>query len=278
MGKIIEFAKRNQVIQDFCRVVRKPAFGYRLEIHLADHCNLNCKSCAHFAPLAEPKFVDLNQLEQSLRHLSEIGVERHYYAVHLQGGEPLLCPDVEEVCRIVRQYLPSIKIMLITNGILLPSQSEHFWKAMNQFKIEVCMTVYPIELDLDTIRKRAEEYGVSCSIFADGNVQWRRRPLSDKAPYSRYKNYFQCAMFQVCNQLYDGKLFMCPVSAYCGHLNKAFGTRFEQKKGDYIEVEDIKSLRQIKIWNALPHESCKYCAPTQKMSWDISKREKDEWI
>ena len=278
MGVILEFAKKNPLINDLCRVVRKPSFGYRLEIHLADHCNLNCKSCVHFAPVAEPKFVDLHQLEQSLRHLSEIGMERYYRAVHLLGGEPLLYPNVEEACRIVRQCVPHIRILLITNGILLPSQPESFWKAMSRFEIEVCMTLYPVDVDLDAIRKRAEEYNVMFSIFANGEDQWNRTPLSDEAPYNKYKNYFHCILFQVCNQLYDGKLYMCPLCAYCSHLNKAFGTHFEQIEADYIRIEEIKSLRQIKVWNTIPHESCKYCGTPKKMPWERSKREKSEWI
>ena len=34
--------------------------GNILEIHLVDHCNLNCGGCNHFSPIAKPWFIDPN--------------------------------------------------------------------------------------------------------------------------------------------------------------------------------------------------------------------------
>ena len=38
-----------------------------LQIHLTEHCNLNCKSCAHFSPIAKEHFVDINILEETYK-------------------------------------------------------------------------------------------------------------------------------------------------------------------------------------------------------------------
>ena len=29
----------------------------KIDIHLTDHCNLNCKGCTHFSPLAEDFYL-----------------------------------------------------------------------------------------------------------------------------------------------------------------------------------------------------------------------------
>ena len=37
--------------------------GYELEIHVVDHCNLNCAGCNHFTPLAKPFFIEVKDFE-----------------------------------------------------------------------------------------------------------------------------------------------------------------------------------------------------------------------
>ena len=34
------------------------SFGPYLDVHVADHCNLGCRGCLHFAPIAKPRFLD----------------------------------------------------------------------------------------------------------------------------------------------------------------------------------------------------------------------------
>lgn len=34
----------------------KPSLDY-VEFHLADHCNLNCRGCGHFSPIADETFL-----------------------------------------------------------------------------------------------------------------------------------------------------------------------------------------------------------------------------
>ena len=42
------------------------------EISLAEHCNLNCYGCDHFAPLAKPEFADLEESRRDLTRLAEL--------------------------------------------------------------------------------------------------------------------------------------------------------------------------------------------------------------
>ena len=44
----------------------KPDLTY-LEIHLLDHCNLNCKGYGHFAPIAGKHFADLSEYERDMK-------------------------------------------------------------------------------------------------------------------------------------------------------------------------------------------------------------------
>lgn len=42
------------------------------EVQLVEHCNLNCKYCAHFCPVAPESFLDVNEYEKDCKRLSEL--------------------------------------------------------------------------------------------------------------------------------------------------------------------------------------------------------------
>ncbi len=44
-----------------------------LETHIVDHCNLKCRGCTHFAPLADPYFKSIEEFENDLKRLLAIG-------------------------------------------------------------------------------------------------------------------------------------------------------------------------------------------------------------
>ena len=44
----------------------------RFIVDIVDHCNLNCKCCGHFSPLAPKGFLDINTFERDLKRLHEL--------------------------------------------------------------------------------------------------------------------------------------------------------------------------------------------------------------
>lgn len=40
--------------------------GFVLEIMVTNHCNLNCMSCDHYAPVSEPYLLSYQNLEKQL--------------------------------------------------------------------------------------------------------------------------------------------------------------------------------------------------------------------
>lgn len=105
------------------RTMKLPILSF--EVHLAEHCNLNCRGCDHFCPLAKPAYTDLNVFQRDFKRLSEL-FHMEAGEIHLLGGEPLLNPQVEEFCKIARKNFPKATINIITNGILLPEMPDSF--------------------------------------------------------------------------------------------------------------------------------------------------------
>ena len=261
------------------RLLFKP---YSLEIHLAEHCNLNCAGCNHYSPLAEPAFCNLEQLESSLRKL--VTIRKSLRTIRLLGGEPLLNPDIVDIFRLVREYLKDSKIELVTNGVLLmPNRkkqiSDTFWEACRNYDIIILLTIYPINLNYSEIEDTCKKHGVRVKIWGDRRVHlafhlFRLNP----AGCGSLNQYYHCSEIG-CMQLAGDKIYPCAESAYVRHLNKAFGYEFKHRNGDYIEVHKIKNIFTLWLFRLRRKPFCSYCVfPRISMDWKQSERKVGEWI
>ena len=96
----------------------KPRKQIVIGVHLVEHCNLKCKGCDNFSPLANEEYVDVKQYKADFERMAELfgdNAER----IDLYGGEPLLHPQIIELIRITRDSFPQSPITILTNGILL---------------------------------------------------------------------------------------------------------------------------------------------------------------
>ena len=112
--------KGGDIIKAPCRSIWESVHeGFELEIHVVDHCNLKCAGCNHFAPLADPYFIDRDHFNNQLKMVKEKlpSIQR----LILLGGEPCLHPDLSLLCADARSIFPTIDIQVLTNGSLLDS-------------------------------------------------------------------------------------------------------------------------------------------------------------
>ena len=255
---------------------------YILDVHVSEHCNLNCVGCNHYSPLAKPAFCDLPSLKQSLSILKTRKVLGMFKYINLIGGEPLLNPDIVDVFRIVREAHPRIRIRLITNGLLLRKMPDSFWEACKHYEIIVAITQYPIPLDYEVIFSICKEHGVKYEFFEDRTIHnaFSLFRLTPKArEYDKQKcreNFFRC--FMMCMQLVDNRVYGCPQCAYSKYLNETFGTDFQPRNGDYLEIDNISKFKVLKFrFSARPF--CKYCKfPITSVDWKHSECSAEEWI
>ena len=92
----------------------------RIEYSITDQCNLNCAYCCHYAPIAEPYKVDINQFTRDMYELARLTEKGKYLGtLGILGGEPLIHPQFIELCITAREYLPYSRIRVTTNGLLL---------------------------------------------------------------------------------------------------------------------------------------------------------------
>lgn len=118
-----------------------PTLPY-VEFQVADHCNLNCKSCSHFSNLVNTEqFASYTEFEKSIQELAKYfdDIPR----IRLLGGEPLLNKELPRFVRCAREAFPYAKLCIVTNGILVPQISDEDWKIYRGNGVEFNVSLYP---------------------------------------------------------------------------------------------------------------------------------------
>lgn len=250
----------------------------RLEFVLSDYCNLNCKGCTHYSPLAVKEFESIETLERDAGHLGG-AVGNDISEVYLIGGETLLYPHLPEAMDILRKHFPQCRISLFTNGLLLPRMDNRFWEAVRRNKIVIAMTIYPIPFDYEAAKELCVRQGAEYSIFGDRRTEgsFLRFGLDPTKSQNGRMSHFKC-FNRGCISIVDGKVYPCSISACVKHLNRACGTDFKHMPGDWLDVADITSAKQIKKLRDRAVPFCSYCHPNPTVTeYGPSKRDKHEW-
>jgi hypothetical protein len=193
----------------------KPHLSY-LELHLADHCNLNCKGCSHFSPIAEKRFADLNEHERDMKQLQKLFSTIH--KIVLMGGEPLLNPQIDSFLFVTRSCFPKANILIYTNGILLPQMSETFWNACRACSVGIDVSLYPpLKQKESALIQLVEDNGLKVYVHSVTFFY---------AFYNRNGDTDSSAAFKKCRNrfpmLKEGKIYICPEPATINYFNEKY--------------------------------------------------------
>lgn len=257
-----------------------------LSIHLTDHCNLNCKGCDNFSPVADEKYHCAGSLEKDFKRIYELANEKiRIGAVKLTGGEPLLHPELIKILNSAGKYFSKIdNLCIVTNGILLLKQESAFWETCKNNNIKVLITKYPIELPFNKIEEKAKAEGVVLDYFGNTQTELKRMhkmPLNLNGTEDFRKNFELCYKSIYCIMLDEGKIYTCSLVPYIKYFNKYFGTNLEVSKNDYIDIYSVQNMKEIFDFLCKPIPFCRYCntkKPVYDIDWEISKKEITEWV
>ena len=253
------------------------------EVSLVDHCNLNCRSCHAFAPLADEAYYDVQKLEKEFKRISELANGKIEF-VRLLGGEPLLHPDLLEILDITGKYFEKKRIELITNAILLDKQSPDFWESCRKNNVKICITKYPINLPFEKIEKTGKKHGVEVRYFnlsSNNGVKKMTKPTINPDGGDPTENFGLCPISNACTALDNGKIYHCSTISRIKYFNKYFNLDLNVCEEDYIDIYNVNSLDEILDFLCKPVPFCKYCDIKKweyGHDWTVSKRNISEWI
>lgn len=248
-----------------------------IEYHVVDHCNLNCKGCAHFSPLANPWYARIEDFEKDLKRLTSlIEIERFC----LFGGEPLLHPQLGEFCKIARKYLPNSDIFILSNGITILEIIPSLVDILKENNIRMKFTQYPLKnVHYDEIENRLNSLGINCRIRKEKNgadKTLRHHVLSHERV--KHQSNDDCIMLNVGSvQLRNGRLYLCPIQAYIDIYNNKYHENYLADQFIDIYSDDVTD-KDILDFCGKHNDFCDFCRqPKENNKYELSRQEKNEW-
>lgn len=249
----------------------RPVLDY-VEIHLADHCNMNCAGCTHYSPYLEKHLADVESVRKDFVRLSEIfaNVRR----IRLMGGEPLLHPEVAAIMRIVREAFPKSHITLTTNGLLLAKQEAAFWEACRTWKIGIDFTVYPPMAGRENeIRALCKAEKVSLRVTPNGAFLAK---LDAQGKQPMKAAFRACRKGAYCPILRDGRIYHCAEACYAEAYNSKAGTRIPAETG--LELATHTGMDVLK-YLMCPVFACSHCSMRHRVfEWHNTGTRPEDWL
>jgi MoaA/NifB/PqqE/SkfB family radical SAM enzyme len=260
----------------------RPLTSLIMGVYATEHCNLNCKSCTAFSPIAGETFLNIESYKKDMAKLAELtgGKLSSFYVT---GGEPLLHPRLLDIFGIAREYFPETPIGFMTNGILLLKMSETFWTQCGQYAVSIGISRYPISIDIEKIREKGKAHSIEIGYVGGSDVpvksMWKY-PLDVEGKQPLSRSYALCSQINRCITMKEGKIYACNTIAGIGHFNRYFNKNLEVTKADVLELHNVKDIQEIYEYLCTPKPFCKYCnrkGVELGIQYGASKREIKEW-
>lgn len=225
---------------------------YNGEANIVHQCNNRCASCNHLSPFAPPYFMSPQVLERDLKWISRL---MHFDIFCLQGGEPLLHPQLLDLMDILFRSKIATTPGVLTNGKMLPQMPDAFWQKCHDQGMELRCSVYP-NLPEESLRIANEK-------AARFKVNFRPTPLPQgvflKMLHPNTGESFNGCPWKECWCIHEGWFFACPIAPFMAPqmMNLPMETD-GLKLSDATTEADILEYTQRKE----PFQSCKMCSGT----------------
>jgi len=241
-----------------------------LEIHLAHGCNLSCESCSHYS----------NQGHRG--HLTTADATKMFEQWHLRitpksfiflGGEPTINPKLPEFFEIARNFWPTTKLRLATNGFFLhrhptlPATLQKIKNARIELSIHHDSQEYlnKIRPALQLLQSWAQEYKIEVLVL-NSLGRWTKRYYGEQETFEPFNDEDQRKSWEICPakhciQLFEGKLWKCPPLAYLKLQSQQF--RLSSSWDPYIQYQGLDSDCNFEaleeFFNRQDESFCKMC-------------------
>ena len=237
-----------------------------LEIAVTEECNLNCKACSHFSPLANKEDrVILEEFIHDVKRMHELFP--NIITIRLLGGEPLLNTEVFEMARYMRSLYSKSRITIVTNGLLIPKIGKKNLTQMVEQGIEFDISLYKPTLKIrPDIERICNEFGIKFR-FSEMINSFRIR-FDPSGKNNGTVSYKECAIGKTCTYLYKGKLSGCPAPNVVHLFDRSFETKYSCED-DMVNIHNTQ-LSAEEIYNKINSEMkfCRYCTTIREIPWE----------
>lgn len=220
--------------------------GKAFTLAITEFCSLKCKYCGEFTPyIPHPEHLDMELCIRPIQRITKI-LER-IQTITIIGGEPLLHPQLTEICRKLLKISNVGVFSVVSNGTIMPSEELLELIAASKNRLVLNISDYgKYNTKIDSIRKKAKEYGINIEKVRENGL-WDKGHIPEKRGRSREDNrnlYATCISTDVCPFMFRGRLYKCMTAG----IGERFGfTPFIEKDSIdfYSEDIDLKNLKEI---------------------------------
>jgi hypothetical protein len=248
----------------------------RLDIMIAYSCNVSCRGCISVSDINREGIEPVGNIQQWIEHWSEF-VQPDVTVIF--GGEPLLHPQIFDVCRAIRKSWPTTVIRLITNGYLFNNHFAGTWFDFEPMEIQVSIHRKDHEPVINQHIKQILGYRTNWNVQQHGGahhkqMEWRSGTFSIYKsifkdfvqPYRMVNGQMQgygsdpAEAHAICGSpatpiLYKGALYKCPPVANLMDLT-------QQDFYGYQPATDSQGLAEFVARIGCPESVCAWC-PSQ---------------
>lgn len=265
---------------------------YCFKTQIVDECNLNCKGCDHFAPIADRWHQPLDDYINMIKTLIKKVGMCHIKEIEIYGGEPTLHENLYEIMLATKVMVDKyITITVETNGIYLDAFLKKHKDLQNSNRFEYKITEYlptkgivqnlkskypslvifnaektPNELELHSEVYKKEMFNVNLNLKTHTNGKENYKHCYCKS----YEEHSVC--------LRNWEISPCPLVMCMDIFDSKFDEQLKIKKSSIMLSDDAFGLDLLYKIAHEPCDNCKYCGDIiYGVPYDISKKEKNEW-
>ncbi len=229
-----------------------------LELIVADHCNIKCRTCNHASPLLSPWFADPETVHR------DFSLVARYYRprfIKVLGGEPLMHKQLADVIWAARTTGISEHFTLVTNGLLLDRATKAVWESID----DVELSIYPETPRHEEIVRQAEtlarRYDKLLTVYRydEFRATFSLRGTEDESLIARVYAACKIANLWGCHAIRDGYFYKCPQSIY---IPKLTGKHDSNDAIRLVDAPDFQSRLLSFLNSPKPLSTCAHCVGT----------------
>lgn len=184
--------------------------------------------------------------------------------------------------RLVRKYFAQQTIEIWSNGILLKNMDTNLWKLCKKLEIVFQITKYPIPLDYESIKMKAESHGVKYLYWAGDTAikTLYKEPLDLIGRQDPVYSFMHCSLAQMCIMLSYGKLFPCTIAPTIHIFNSRFNTNIPITDADGIDIYKVENGDALLEKLSRPMPICRFCDVRHRTfgyEWHMTSGDIREW-
>lgn len=239
----------------------------KVEMHLVDYCNLNCRGCTHFSPLFDTVLPDFSKKMEDIKKLKK--KIPYVLLFSMLGGEPFLNPDIVLYIKEIRKIFPHTRMNIVTNGLLIPGLSDNIFRCILENEVEVSISEYrTTHKIIGSIVEKLQSYGIAYNIRPYEEKQKFIKPLS-LSDNSVYPN--KC-ISEGCVNIWNGKIARCPTLMYIEQFNNKFNQNLPDE--GIMQLDHCPSGSELVRILQRTVPLCKHCI-NYEIEWEQCGRELD---